>query len=114
MGFVHSRRFLLGTAYFVTRELEPGTIQTNQVQGQIALGHLGRGASLSSTLSYDVHSARFLNYRTRLNYFWDCCGVSLDFVGFNVGVRQENQIRFSFYLKGIGTIGTIKQPRRVF
>ena len=40
--------------------------------------------------------------------------MSLDFVGFNVGVRQENQIRFSFYLKGIGTIGTIKQPRSVF
>ena len=114
MGFVHSERILLGTAYFVTRELEPGTIQTNQVQGQIALGRLGRGASLSSTLRYDVHSARFLNYRARLNYFWDCCGVSLDFVGFNVGVRQENQIRFSFYLKGIGTIGTIKQPRSVF
>ncbi|MFQ5740729.1 MAG: LPS-assembly protein LptD [Acidobacteriota bacterium] len=113
-GFMRLSRFSLGTTYFVTQELEPGTFETNQLQGQISYGNLKRGFSTSAVFSYDARTTRLLNLRSRANYFWDCCGVSLEFQRINVGLRQEQQIRFSFFLKGIGSFGTIRRPESIF
>lgn len=119
-GSYGTRNLYLGTTYFTTKLLEPGTFQRNQLQGQISVGRLERGASLSGLFSYDIRSDRFLNYRARVNYFWDCCGVSLEYQGFSLGgdggsrVRDERQIRFSFFLKGIGFFGNIERPNRIF
>lgn len=55
-----------------------------------------------------------LNSRFCLNYFWERCGVSVDFRGFNLRARQESQIRFAFFLKGIGSLGTLRRPRSSF
>jgi LPS-assembly protein len=125
-GFLSRPGLFLGTTYFVTKEtsdladvvedllLEPGTFENNQLQGQVALGNLERGISVSTTLSYDIQAKRLLSHRSRLNYFWDCCGVSVEFQGFNVGVRAEQQFRFSLFLKGIGRFGTINRPDDLF
>jgi LPS-assembly protein len=125
-GFLSRAGLFLGTTYFVTKEtpdladvvedllLEPGTFKNNQLQGQVALGNLERGISVSSTLSYDTQAKRLLSHRSRLNYFWDCCGVSVEFEGFNVGVRAEQQFRFSIFFKGIGRFGTINRPNDLF
>ena len=125
-GFLSRPGLYLGTTYFVTQEtpdltdileelrLEAGSFDSNQLQGQVALGNLQDGLSVSTTLSYDLEAERFLSHRSRLNYFWDCCGVSLEFQGFNVGVRAEQQFRFSLFLKGIGTFGTISRPDSLF
>lgn len=112
--FFNRPNFYLGTTYFLTRELEPGTFKTNQLQALVAFGNFLEGPSASATFSYDARSSRFLTYRTRVNYAWDCCSVSLEYQGFNIGVRQEQQIRFSFYLKGLGSFGTIRRPDRIF
>ncbi len=109
-----------GTTYFTTREIEPGTFLRNQIQGQVALGTLKNGPSVSGIFSYDVEASRFLNTGIRANYFWDCCGVSLEYQGFSLGgvadtrLRDERQIRFSFFFKGVGHFGTIQRPSRVF
>ena len=125
-GFLSRPGLYLGTTYFVTKELPDlrevletaglptGVFQSHQVQAQITLGNLQRGLSLSTSLAYDLQIDRFLSHRSRLNYYWDCCGVSLEFQGFNVGIRQEQQFRFSFSLKGIGNFGTIRRPDEVF
>ena len=39
-------------------------------------------------------------------YAYDCCSLALQFYTFNVGVRNENRIVFSFRLNGIGAFGT--------
>ena len=113
-GYFSRDQLLFGAAYFRTRELESGSFESNQIQSHIAIGRLRRGVSVSGSLSYDAETSRFLNYRSRLNYFWECCGVSVDFQGFNLGARQESQIRFAFFLKGIGSLGTIRRPRSPF
>jgi LPS-assembly protein len=109
-GFLIVPRLSVSTTYFVTRRLEPGTMASNQIQGNVLLGRLDRGVSLVGSFSYDAHSARFLSSHTRINYFWECFGLSVEVQGFNVGVRQERQLRFSFFLKGIGAFGTIRRP----
>ncbi|MBI4444921.1 MAG: LPS-assembly protein LptD [Acidobacteria bacterium] len=113
-GFLNSERLSVGTTYFLTEKLERGTFENNQLQAQIALGNLQRGPALSTSFTYDTERSRFLNSMTRLHYVWDCCAVSLEYQQFDLGVRQERQLRFSFSLKGIGTFGTIKRPETVF
>lgn len=113
-GFLNRGLFSLQTTYFVTNELERGTVSADQWQARVALGNLKRGLSGSTSFSYDAQQDRLLNLTSRLNYFWDCCGVSLEYERFNVGARQENQFRFSFFLKGIGSFGTIRRPEAFF
>ncbi len=113
-GFYYKPRFSVATTYFLTQRLEPGTFENNQLQSQIRYGNLQRGLSASTVFSYDAREKRFLNSRSRVNYFWDCCGVSVEFQRLNVGLRREREIRFSFFLKGIGAFGTIRRPDRIF
>ena len=113
-GFLNRRSFFVGTTYFVTRELEEGTFKTNQLQAHFAVGNLQKGLSGSTSFSYDVRAKRFLTHRSRINYGWDCCRISFEHQGFRIGVREEQQVRFSFFLKGIGTFGTIRRPDRSF
>ncbi len=113
-GFLSRRMLHLGTTYFLTQEIEAGTVENNQLQGQVIYGNLNRGFSAATVFSYDARTKALLNSRSRVNYFWDCCGVSLEFERFNVGLRQEREIRFSFFLKGIGSFGTIRRPDSIF
>ncbi|MDQ3258999.1 MAG: hypothetical protein M3R15_34910, partial [Acidobacteriota bacterium] len=41
-----------------------------------------------------------------VGYGWDCCAVTLQNSTFDVGLRKENRVLFSFRLNGIGTFGT--------
>jgi LPS-assembly protein len=48
-----------------------------------------------------------------VGYTWDCCGLSVDFSQFDLGVRTESRFSFSFTLKGIGSFGSIKQGQTI-
>lgn len=113
-GFYRRDLFSVATTYFVTQDLVPGLGKSNQLQGRLGVGRLGRGFSASGSFVYDAQSVRFLSYLVRASYFWDCCGVSAEVRDFNLGTRQERSIRFSFFLKGIGAFGTIRRPDIVY
>jgi LPS-assembly protein len=113
-GFYRREKLSFTTTYFVTNELLAGFGKSNQIQGSAGFGEIGRGFSALGSLSYDALASRFLSHRVRASYFWDCCGISAEVRGFNITARNERQIRFSFFLKGIGTFGTIRRPERVF
>ena len=113
-GFYNKGLLGLATTYFLTRELEALTSVNNQLQGSIRWGNLRKGFSLSSIFSYDTHSRTLLNSRSQLNYFWDCCGVSVQYQRINLGLREEQQLRFSFSLKGIGAFGTLRPADSIF
>ena len=108
-----ARYALVGT-YFKTNAIEPSLFQSHHVQGQFIYGDMQRGFSASVTLSYDLQTKALLNSNSRLNYAWDCCGASLVYQQFNLGVRSESRITFSFSLKGIGNFGTIRRPESLF
>lgn len=113
-GFLRRGLFTAASTYFVTQQLTDQIGRSHQVQGRVSIGDLDRGFSGLGHFSYDAESSKFLNYLARANYFWDCCGVSVEVGGFNLTTRQERQIRFSFFLKGIGSFGNIRRPDMVF
>lgn len=113
-GFHRMENFSFSGTYFQTEDLIAGIGSSKQVQGRVGFGDFNRGLSAFTSFSYDALSARFLNHLVRVSYYWDCCGISAEVRGFNLSTRQERQIRFAFFLKGIGTFGTIKRPDSVF
>ena len=113
-GFLNRGRLGLATTYFLTEELEAGTRKNNQLQGSVRWGNFRRGLSFTNIFSYDARSKALLNLRARANYFWDCCGIAVEYQRLNLGLRQEREIRFSFFLKGIGSFGTIRRPDTLF
>jgi LPS-assembly protein len=104
----------VAATYFAAEELVGTLRKTRQLQGRVVVGDQNRGLSGLGVFSYDGQADRFLNHLVRLNYYWDCCGVSLEVGGFNISNRQERQLRFSFFLKGIGSFGNIRRPDAVF
>ncbi|MBP1595296.1 MAG: Organic solvent tolerance protein OstA [Acidobacteria bacterium] len=105
--------FIAGT-YFKTNAFEAGDFNANHIQSQIGYGLLDRGFSASLTVSYDLRTRTLLNSNSRLNYAWNCCGIALQYQQFDLGLRIESRITFSFSLKGIGNFGNLKRPESLF
>jgi hypothetical protein len=113
-GFWRPGFFSVATTYFVTGELTEDYGRRNQIQGIIGIGQARRGLSAYGGFSLDLQDSKLLNHLFRASYYWDCCGISAEVQGFNLTSRQETQIRFSFFLKGIGAFGTIRRQDNIF
>jgi hypothetical protein len=86
----------------------------NQLQGEIEYGIPTRGFSSGLAIRYNFQTSQLLNSRTRLSYTWNCCSVTTEFRQFSIGVRTETQFSFSFWLKGIGSLGNMRGEDTLF
>jgi len=111
--WVQSSLIVAGT-YFKTHAVEQGQFESNHVQGLIGYGSPLKGLSASLLLSYNLRNSTLLNTLSRVNYMWNCCGLSVEFQQFDLGLRTESRLNFSFTLKGIGNFGNIKRPESLF
>ena len=94
------------------RAKEPGTLQGSQWSPSIFLGHRERGFFGGLSFFFDFQNrpgrgnSSLISSTATLGYTFDCCAVTVQNYTFNVGLRKENRIVFSFRLNGIGTFGT--------
>jgi len=100
--------------YFRALETEPGMFSASQLQGNIAYGSSKRGFSPSLTISYNFQQSRLLNSRARLGYTWNCCSITTEFRQYALGFRTESQFSFSFWLKGLGSLGNMRGRDSLF
>lgn len=99
---------------------EPGTLQGSQWSPSLFIGDRNRGLFGGASFFFDFQnrpgrgSSALVSSVETIGYTWDCCAVTAQHYTFNVGLRQENRVVFSFRLNGIGTFGTeqIGQPFR--
>ncbi len=94
------------------RGKEPGTLRGSQWSPSIFLGDRERGLFGGASFFFDYQTrpgkgnSSLISSTTTIGYSWDCCGVTAQYNTYNVGVRQEKGVLFSFRLNGIGTFGT--------
>lgn len=93
------------------RGKEAGTLRGSQWSPSFFLGNRERGLFGGASFFFDfqVHPGNhrsLVSSTVTVGYSWDCCAVTAQNYTFNVGVRQENRVVFSFRLNGIGTFGT--------
>ena len=100
--------------YANTNGKEPGTLRGAQWNPSVFIGSRDRGPYGGVSLFYDFENRRAAGFSPLISslvtagYAYDCCSLSLQYSTFNVGVRKENSLTFSFRLNGIGTVGTEK------
>jgi LPS-assembly protein len=97
--------------YADARGKEPGTLRGSQWSPSFFLGNRDRGLFGGASFFFDfqVHPGNhrsLVSSTATIGYSWDCCAITAQNYTFNVGVRQENRVVFSFRLNGIGTFGT--------
>lgn len=98
--------------YADERGKEAGTLRGSQWSPSIFVGNRDHGWYGGSSVFFDFENRRatkqspLISSLYTLGYSYDCCGLALQYYTFNVGVRHENRVVFSFRLKGIGSFGT--------
>ncbi|MGH9903965.1 MAG: LPS-assembly protein LptD [Pyrinomonadaceae bacterium] len=91
---------------------EPGTLRGSQWSPSVFLGDRESGLFGGASFFFDFQTrpdrgnSSLISSTVTLGYTWDCCAITLQNHSFNVGVRKENRVVFSFRLNGIGTFGT--------
>ena len=91
---------------------EPGTLRGSQWSPSVFLGNRDKGLYGGTSLFFDFQNRReaqqtpLISSLFTLGYAGDCCAMAVQFYTFNVGVRKENRLVFSFRLSGIGSFGT--------
>jgi LPS-assembly protein len=94
----------------------PGARDFHQFRILFGYGQLNkRGFSGASSFGFDANRG-FLQYATaQTSYNWDCCGLSLEYRRFALGVvRNENQYRFAFTLANVGAFGNLRRQERLY
>ncbi len=114
-GSAYLSKGFISLSYYNTPNLPPNQYASNQVRATIGYGNsLRQGFNAAFGVDYDFTTSQLQHSVSQLTYNWDCCGVSLEYMQFNFGIRQENAIRFSFSLKNIGSFGNIRKQERLF
>ena len=91
---------------------EPGTVRGSQWSPSVFLGDRERGLFGGASFFFDFQKrpgrgdSSLISSTVTLGHSWDCCAVAAQFSSFNVGLRKENRVVFSFRLNGIGSFGT--------
>ena len=91
------------------------TPTANQYRWRVGFGdpqHRGWNAGIDSV--YDARQG-VLEYMTaQVTYNTDCCGFSVQYRRYNVGLRDESRYTFAFAISNVGTFGTLKKQDRLF
>ena len=91
---------------------EPGTLRGAQWSPSVFIGSRDRGPYGGTSFFFDFENRRasqlspLISSLYTAGYAYDCCSLAVQFYTFNVGVRNENRLVFSFRLNGIGSFGT--------
>lgn len=91
---------------------EAGTLRGSQWSPSVFMGDRNKGLYGGASLFFDFENRRaarqspLISSLFTLGYASDCCSAAIQYYTFNVGVRSENRIVFSFRLYGIGSFGT--------
>ena len=92
--------------------LEAGTLRGSQWSPSVFLGNRNSGLFGGASFFFDFQKRpgrgdnSLISSTLTLGNSWDCCAVTAQFSTFNVGLRKENRVVFSFRLNGIGSFGT--------
>jgi LPS-assembly protein len=93
--------------------IEVGTLRGSQWSPSLFVGNRDKGLYGGASLFFDFENSRtqqrgspLISSLYTIGYAGDCCAATLQYYTYDVGIRRENRVLFSFRLNGIGTFGT--------
>jgi LPS-assembly protein len=90
---------------------EAGTLKGAQWSPAVFVGTPDEGLFVGSSVFFDFQNrpgknSPLVSTTFTVGYTWDCCNLTVQDFFYNLGLRKENRVVFSFRLNGIGTFGT--------
>ena len=93
----------------------PQTPAANQFHFRTGYGDANRrGINAGFDMVYDYLKAVVVYSTSQVTYNTDCCGISVQYRRYNIGLRDENQVRIAFAIGNVGTLGTLRKQDRLF
>ncbi len=87
----------------------------NQVNAGFHWGNENRrGLNAGITAVYDLHQNTLRDVMSQFTYNTDCCGLSVQYGKWNVGVRFDTVFRLSLSVANIGSFGTLRRQDQMF
>ena len=87
----------------------------NQVNAGFHWGNENRrGLNAGVTAVYDLHQSTLRDVMSQFTYNTDCCGLSVQYGKWNVGVRFDTVFRLSLSVANIGSFGTLRKQEQMF
>lgn len=111
-SFYYTRAIEISPELADPRGFEAGTVRGSQWSPAAFLGNRDRGFFGGASFFFDFQKrpgrgdSSLISSTMTLGHAWDCCAGTVQFSTFNVGLRKENRVVFSFRLNGIGSFGT--------
>ena len=100
--------------YFFNKRTEIQS-PSNQLRGLFTFGsQTRRGLNAGFGFYYDIYRSIFQGSTTQVSYNAECFGLSVEFTQYDIGVRKESRLRFSFSFKNLGSVGTLRPQERLF
>lgn len=116
MGTLGKELLWVSVAYLRVNQIPGASVHGDYLQTSVSAGHPDRGLSADFNIAYNVETHRRDSSYARLNYFWDCLGISVEYTTFNLGKpRKESDLRISLIFRHLGQVGTLRNlGRRYF
>ncbi len=73
-----------------------------------------RGLNAGVNAIYDLHFQTLRSVMSQVTYNTDCCGFSVQYGKWNVGVRFDTVFRFALSIANIGSVGTLRKQQQMF
>jgi LPS-assembly protein len=87
----------------------------NQFQLRTGFGDPNhRGWNAAVTGVYDYRQAVILYSTAQVTYNTDCCGLSVEYHRYNVGIVDRSEWRVAFSVANLGSFGTLRKQDRLF
>jgi LPS-assembly protein len=88
---------------------------SNQAHAVLGWGNSNKkGWNGASALYYDYMRHVLVFATTEVTYNTDCCGISVEYRRFNLGIRDDTQYRVSFAVSNVGSFGTLRKQERLY
>ncbi len=88
---------------------------SNQAHAVFGWGNSNRkGWNGATALYYDYMRHILVFATTEVTYNTDCCGISVEYRRFNLGIRDDTQYRVSFAVSNVGSFGTLRKQERLY
>ena len=111
----HWQKYLISGGNTEVHNSQVLTPYANQFRGRVGFGdanHRGWNAAVDAV--YDYRQAVLLYTTTQVTYNTACCGLSVQYRRYHLGIRDESQFSVAFAVANIGTFGTLKKQDRLF
>jgi LPS-assembly protein len=87
----------------------------NQFQVRTGFGDPNhRGWNAAVTGVYDYRKAVIQYSTAQVTYNTDCCGLSVEYHRYNIGIVDRSEWRVAFSVANLGSFGTLRKQDRVF